>query len=646
MRRWWWLGACVAVLGCSEDPAGNPGTSDVEVDAAVVDAAVVDAAPADAAPPDAAVVDAALADAAPVDASPPPDPCAAPFDFLALATPDGEGYVVDGLTGDVDAAQGRCGGTGADAAWRFVAPRAGAWLFLVDDPSPGYDPVLHARSTCADPATELACHDDLPGDDRARVHLRLAAGEATFLFVDAANRRGGFYRLVARTVPALATGDACDPEGLRDACPPGEGCSAVDARCAEDAAPQVDAARVSPLADGTVALTIDGQDGGRDTTTAALQLYAGGRRVVFDPARGTDTWLLRPATPVFGADRFTFRFRGTLVTPLPEADHARVQLRDAAGNRSPWALVPLTPGDVLAPGARCDAAFAACAPGTICRLAGKVRRCQWPAGPTLVRAEVRQTAEVAGVRVQAVDGTAAVRRVEVAVGEDVLEAALTGVALVAGVRAGQASWRGAEVAAPEADVTVIDAAGRRSAPLRVAVAPGPERAEGEGCDPARGLDTCAAGLTCTGACVPLAVECPADWPAPRALADCGADPAWACADDSTDAADRARGSCGGGAGQVIYRFVPPVDGRYHFAVWSGATGADPVLSVRTHCGFPGTTQPELELGCNDDGAGVESRLRLDLAGGVPVFVVVDGYRGSGDGWRGPYTLQVRRVGGD
>ncbi|MEZ4471833.1 MAG: hypothetical protein R3F60_13790 [bacterium] len=98
-----------------------------------------------------------------------------------------------------------------------------------------------------------------------------------------------------------------------------------------------------------------------------------------------------------------------------------------------------------------------------------------------------------------------------------------------------------------------------------------------------------------------------------------------------------------GAGQVVYRFVPPVTGRYHLAVWSGAAGADPVATVRTHCGFSGVTHPELELGCNDDGAGVESRLRLALEAGVPVFIVVDGYRGSDAGWRGPFTLQVNRI---
>ncbi|MEZ4471832.1 MAG: hypothetical protein R3F60_13785 [bacterium] len=397
MTRWWWLALGLGLLGCGEDRPAAPGPdgADAGADVAVPDAGVPDPVP-DAAPD--AASDAAP-DAAPDAEAPdaaPPDPCAAPLDFMALAHPEGDGYAVDGLTGDVDAAQGSCGGGDADATWRFVAPTAGTWLLLVDDPSPGYDPVLHARSACADPATEVACHDNLPDELRARVHLTLAAGEAAYVFVDAANRRGGFYHLVARPIPALQREDPCDPNGLQNACPPGDACSTVDGRCAEDAAPTLGAVRVSPLADGAVEVAIEGHDAGRDVVRAALQLYARGQRVVIDPARGTDTWLLRPARSVLGEVDFVFGFRGVLLRPLPPADHARVQLRDAQGNRSPWRLVPLTAGAVLAPGEACDAPFAACAAGTACRLDGKARRCAWLQAPTIVSAHVTWTPEGVG----------------------------------------------------------------------------------------------------------------------------------------------------------------------------------------------------------------------------------------------------------
>jgi hypothetical protein len=137
---------------------------------------------------------------------------------------------------------------------------------------------------------------------------------------------------------------------------------------------------------------------------------------------------------------------------------------------------------------------------------------------------------------------------------------------------------------------------------------------------------------------PDTVACPAD---PILLNDLNVAAGWRH-EGTTESQDaHGEGTCGGGAGDVVYRFVAPVAGDYTFRVTGRelpADDADPVLYIRTACGPGGT-----ELACADDApdATLNPELALALQQDQAILVFVDGYLDEDVGaWRGPYTLEV------
>ncbi|WP_437726625.1 DUF4215 domain-containing protein [Sorangium sp. So ce861] len=98
-----------------------------------------------------------------------------------------------------------------------------------------------------------------------------------------------------------------------------------------------------------------------------------------------------------------------------------------------------------------------------------------------------------------------------------------------------------------------------------------------------------------------------------------------------------RGSCSmPDTREDVYRFTPPADGKLTLAL-SSAT--DLTLSVRSSCPWASA-----ELACEDAAqAGVGETpaietLALEVTGGVPLIIVVDGFWSQADA--GPYTLDV------
>ncbi|MGK4003249.1 DUF4215 domain-containing protein [Sorangium sp. So ce1036] len=81
----------------------------------------------------------------------------------------------------------------------------------------------------------------------------------------------------------------------------------------------------------------------------------------------------------------------------------------------------------------------------------------------------------------------------------------------------------------------------------------------------------------------------------------------------------------------VYRFTPPSDGQLTARLWSEA---DHVLYLRTSCADPGS-----EVLCVDDALEGEELLDARVAGGEPVYLVVDGY-GSPENI-GFYDLEVQ-----
>ena len=138
--------------------------------------------------------------------------------------------------------------------------------------------------------------------------------------------------------------------------------------------------------------------------------------------------------------------------------------------------------------------------------------------------------------------------------------------------------------------------------------------------------------------------CPEEWGPIVEVNEDSVSDEWRFEGNLMDHPNVTAGSCGGGSGQAIYAFTAPRTGEYSFVGNSTAGGSDPVLYVRSHCGFDGAFT-DFELGCSDDHnrftrAGL---VRTALEEGQIAYVFVDGARSDDGPWRGPYTLVIRRL---
>lgn len=174
-------------------------------------------------------------------------------------------------------------------------------------------------------------------------------------------------------------------------------------------------------------------------------------------------------------------------------------------------------------------------------------------------------------------------------------------------------------ASPVADIAavtveVVDAAGLRSAPLRVEPSalrrPGP----GEICDPDRIFDACVDGLLCDdGICGPPGVDCPEAF-APAALR-----PGLTLAGDTLRARDVADAPCGGAGGDAVYQLTAESAGFYVVEAWSADPDVRPLVFARTACG---AEDPGASLGCEAPRRGERAQLCFDLAAGETVSAFV------------------------
>ncbi|WP_437488713.1 hypothetical protein WME75_09300 [Sorangium sp. So ce1014] len=125
----------------------------------------------------------------------------------------------------------------------------------------------------------------------------------------------------------------------------------------------------------------------------------------------------------------------------------------------------------------------------------------------------------------------------------------------------------------------------------------------------------------------------------------------ACADDCSSACERAREAVLGvntgdtqtgtiaftshctlpNTREDVYWFTPPGDGTLTLVL---SSDTDQALFVRSSCLWASS-----ELACEDrEGGGEDETLVLDVTGGVPLFLFVDGFWSQDDA--GPYTLDV------
>ncbi len=186
-------------------------------------------------------------------------------------------------------------------------------------------------------------------------------------------------------------------------------------------------------------------------------------------------------------------------------------------------------------------------------------------------------------------------------------------------------------------MALVDSAELVSGAVEIQLGAAPELGPGAICDVLEGFGRCPEGEACAnlGApraqaiCQPPVTECPESWPTTELSLG-------VTQGDTTSPAHGGLGTCGGGGPKAIYRFTPPSSGRYRFEITEAAVDADPLLYLRTHCGF---ARSAFEVGCNDDADETNFWPRLDaqLEGGTPVFLFVDAYDSASVG---PFTLEA------
>lgn len=611
----------------------------------------------------------------------PPDPCtdSQAIDFRALAVPTADGALsYEGQLQDDAGFAGSCGGGGSEAydqVVRFVAPEGGAWQFVLTPRAlrgqvfGSYDPVLHARSTCADPEAELACNDDIAaGRLESRLRLELEAGEEVFLVVDTIGRAiNARYGLTARRLPIVEVGAPCDVASERNGCPPGSYCRTdpvirgPEGVCAPDEPPVITAVQAYAR-DGVLGLVVEGTDSGADVEQAYLNLLDADGEVLVLNAQGADTYILPPIEPVFGRSPFSFRFAGNVLGGFPQTAAVQVRLLDARGHQSEPVVAEPGRAPARDAGADCDGDRIrdTCLAPTACLDADRDGAfvCVEPSAPRLTRAKGYYDADtlLTGFEVSGEDAD----RDTVGIGLQLLDA--DGDPVATGDRGFDfVTWDGPRFTAlvslalnrdrgaVAARLTPFDAEGLRGAPFDVGGLFRARAADvGDLCDPLEAQAVCPPDASCflpdgdgLPECGVPAVECPEAWGPPTDLNAWPDGDDWRFAGDLTTRYNVTRGSCGGGASQAIFTFTAPEAGRYTFVTYSRAGGADTVLYARSHCGYD-PSSAAVELACNDD-ISVENRfslIELDLPADRTVFVVVDG--GNGGSWLGPFSLTARR----
>jgi Cys-rich repeat protein len=153
--------------------------------------------------------------------------CGAPFVVDAFGPFEGTTSGREGAYG------GRCGGGPASGESVWAMAFDGAGTVCVSLEGSAYDTVLHVRTGCDDPASEIACNDDdfaVTGGLQSALSLDVAADQTYFLFVDGytgadGEVNEGDYVLNVAPGPCAAL---CEVDAD---CGDGEVC--VEGRCAE-----------------------------------------------------------------------------------------------------------------------------------------------------------------------------------------------------------------------------------------------------------------------------------------------------------------------------------------------------------------------------------------------------------------------------
>lgn len=192
----------------------------------------------------------------------------------------------------------------------------------------------------------------------------------------------------------------------------------------------------------------------------------------------------------------------------------------------------------------------------------------------------------------------------------------------------------------EVDVEVVDATGRRSALMKVAVSPAAGLESTERCDPYEATGICPADHVCWSepesdgdTCREEWPVCPEDYGVIDIMAHASGD-RWVYTGNFARSANHGAATCGGGGPSDVLAFTAPAAGSYQMATSALGARVDTILSVRRFCDLPSH-----ELACNDDQllSATHSGVKVDLEEGDTVYILVDSFMGQ---TAGAYTLTV------
>jgi len=114
-----------------------------------------------------------------------------------------------------------------DVTYSFTAASDGPVIVSTDHEGTEYDTVLHVREHCIDPATEVACNDDIEsrrGSSQSELYFDAVAGESYSIIVDGWGGDSGLFEL-SLTTPVCGNGELEPGEDCDDGnTTPGDGC--------------------------------------------------------------------------------------------------------------------------------------------------------------------------------------------------------------------------------------------------------------------------------------------------------------------------------------------------------------------------------------------------------------------------------------
>jgi hypothetical protein len=279
-------------------------------------------------------------------------------------------YQIAGQLGVVSNFNGSCSGAdgaGADMAFTFTAPTAGEWE--ITSAGSEFDSIVYARTTCADPESELACNDDVrPGVLQGALRIQLDQGQTIFIILDTFSGLGGGAEPMP--VPYVLTAKPFVPTE-----PPtiNNGTYVID------------------MAAGTLGFVVEGNDPESDTTGMGFQVY--------DPM-GMPTVRDGLNMPFDNIDHDNDgNFVGTLSLPLsgfgeeglPEFSRITVTAIDAVAQSSMEVDAAAGQAQAGARGAQCNSVTTTCSGNDvclegICSAVDDVLACpaEWPVTPIAI----------------------------------------------------------------------------------------------------------------------------------------------------------------------------------------------------------------------------------------------------------------------